>query len=171
MPDWIPESWTLLLPGSALWALAFYLPLSVPLSRLEKALSEAQLADELQQTLLIAASLLLALGVGVVINLVLGLQTRLRDRRYITTAYSFPITGTADRQFHGEFQRTFGGVNYQFGTGQYRLSIIVRSECARAGREEQDDGGEVPPGSHGVSKGLSQPRPEAVFQGFTSRGE
>ena len=72
MPDWIPESWTLLLPGSALWALAFYLPLSVPLGRLEDALTEAQLGDELQQTLLITASLLLALGVGVVINLVLG---------------------------------------------------------------------------------------------------
>ena len=72
MPDWIPESWTLLLPGSALWALAFYLPLSVPLGRLEEALTEAQLADELQQTLLIGASLLLALGVGVVINLSLG---------------------------------------------------------------------------------------------------
>ena len=45
MPDWIPESWTPLLPGSALWALALYLPLSVPLGRLEEALTEAQLAD------------------------------------------------------------------------------------------------------------------------------
>ncbi|MFM7652899.1 MAG: hypothetical protein ACKO5M_08275, partial [Vulcanococcus sp.] len=61
MPDWIPESWTLLLPGSALWALALYIPLSVPLSRLEEALTAAQLADDLQQTLLISASLLLAL--------------------------------------------------------------------------------------------------------------
>lgn len=72
MPDWIPESWTLLLPGSALWALALYIPLSVPLSRLEDALAAAQLAEDLQQTLLISASLLLALGVGVVVNLGLG---------------------------------------------------------------------------------------------------
>ncbi|MFM7676976.1 MAG: hypothetical protein ACKO5F_15660 [Synechococcus sp.] len=72
MPDWIPESWTLLLPGSALWALALYIPLSVPLSRLEDALAAGQLAEDLQQTLLISASLLLALGVGVVVNLGLG---------------------------------------------------------------------------------------------------
>jgi hypothetical protein len=72
LPDWIPESWTLLLPGSALWALALYIPLSVPLSRLEDALAAAQLAEDLQQTLLISASLLLALGVGVVVNLGLG---------------------------------------------------------------------------------------------------
>ncbi|MFM7314183.1 MAG: hypothetical protein ACKO0M_13630 [Cyanobium sp.] len=72
MPDWIPESWTLLLPGSALWALALYIPLSVPLGRLEEALSAAGLDDDLQQTLLIGASLLLALGVGVVVNLALG---------------------------------------------------------------------------------------------------
>ena len=39
VPDWIPESWALLLPGSALWALAVYLPLSAPLSRLEEALA------------------------------------------------------------------------------------------------------------------------------------
>ena len=72
MPDWIPESWTLLLPGSALWALALYIPLSVPLGRLEEALAAAELAEDLQQTLLIGASLLLALGVGVGVNLGLG---------------------------------------------------------------------------------------------------
>ena len=54
MPDWIPESWTLLLPGSALWALALYIPLSVPLGRLEEALAAAELAEDLQQTLLIS---------------------------------------------------------------------------------------------------------------------
>jgi hypothetical protein len=72
VPDWIPESWTLLLPGSALWALALYIPLSAPLHRLEAALAATQLAEDLQQTLLISASLALALGVGVVVNLSLG---------------------------------------------------------------------------------------------------
>lgn len=72
VPDWIPDSWTLLLPGSALWALALYIPLSVPLARLEEALSTAGLSEENQQVLLITASLLLALAVGVLINLVLS---------------------------------------------------------------------------------------------------
>lgn len=72
MPDWIPDGWTLLLPGSALWALAFYLPLSGPLSRLEQALADSGSSEETQQALLITASLLLALAVGVIINLVLG---------------------------------------------------------------------------------------------------
>lgn len=72
MPDWIPDGWTLLLPGSALWALAFYLPLSAPLSRLEESMAGGAISEELQQTLLITASLLLALAVGVIINLVLG---------------------------------------------------------------------------------------------------
>ena len=72
MPDWIPESWTLLLPGSALWALALYLPLSVPLSRLEESLTAMELGEDSRQVLLVSASLLLALAVGVVVNLVLG---------------------------------------------------------------------------------------------------
>jgi len=72
VPDWIPDSWTLLLPGSALWALAFYLPLSGPLGRLEESMAGGTLSEEMQQSLLIIASLLLALGVGIVINLVLG---------------------------------------------------------------------------------------------------
>ena len=41
-----PDGWTLLLPGSALWALALYIPLSVPLARLEAALSTAGLSEE-----------------------------------------------------------------------------------------------------------------------------
>jgi hypothetical protein len=72
VPDWIPDSWTLLLPGSALWALAFYLPLSGPLGRLEESMAGGTLSEGMQQNLLIIASLLLALGVGIVINLVLG---------------------------------------------------------------------------------------------------
>lgn len=72
MPDWIPESWTLLLPGAALWALALYLPLSAPLARLEASLAAAGLADDIQLLLLVSASLALALAVGVVVNLGLG---------------------------------------------------------------------------------------------------
>lgn len=72
VPDWIPDGWTLLLPGSALWALALYIPLSVPLARLEAALSTTGLSEESQQVLLITASLLLALAVGVLVNLVLS---------------------------------------------------------------------------------------------------
>jgi hypothetical protein len=72
LPDWIPNSWTLLLPGTALWALAFYLPLSGPLSRLEEALAAGPLAEDTQQLLLIGSSLLLALAVGALTNLALG---------------------------------------------------------------------------------------------------
>ena len=72
VPDWIPESWALLLPGSALWALALYLPLSAPLSRLEEALAAGPLDEGSQLVALVVSSLLLALGAGVVINLVLG---------------------------------------------------------------------------------------------------
>lgn len=72
VPDWIPDGWTLLLPGSALWALALYIPLSLPLARLEAALSTAGLSEESQQVLLITASLLLSLAVGVLVNLVLS---------------------------------------------------------------------------------------------------
>lgn len=72
VPDWIPQSWALLLPGSALWALAVYLPLSAPLSRLEEALAEGPLDETSQLVALVISSLLLALGAGVVINLGLG---------------------------------------------------------------------------------------------------
>jgi hypothetical protein len=72
VPDWIPESWALLLPGSALWALAVYLPLSAPLSRFEDALADGHLDETSQLVALVISSLLLALGAGVVINLGLG---------------------------------------------------------------------------------------------------
>jgi predicted membrane metal-binding protein len=72
LPDWIPNSWTLLLPGTALWALAFYLPLSGPLSRLEEALAAGSLAEDTQQLVLVGSSLLLALAVGAIANLALG---------------------------------------------------------------------------------------------------
>jgi len=64
VPDWIPESWALLLPGSALWALALYLPLSAPLSRLEEALAAGPLDEGSQLVALVVSSLLLALGPG-----------------------------------------------------------------------------------------------------------
>ena len=72
LPDWIPNSWTLLLPGTALWALAFYLPLSGPLSRLEEVLADGPLAESTQQLVLVGSSLLLALAVGAIANLLLG---------------------------------------------------------------------------------------------------
>ncbi|MCP9849533.1 hypothetical protein [Cyanobium sp. Morenito 9A2] len=67
MPDWSP-----LLPGTALWALALYLPLSAPLARLEQALGEGPLDERLQQVTLIVSSLLLALVVGLITDLVLS---------------------------------------------------------------------------------------------------
>ena len=72
LPDWIPNSWTLLLPGTALWALAFYLPLSGPLSRLEEALASGPLTENTQQLVLVASSLLLAVAVGALFNLAVG---------------------------------------------------------------------------------------------------
>ena len=67
MPDW-----TLLLPGTALWALALYVPLSAPLTRLEQVLADGPLEEGVQQALLVVASLALALGVGALTNLGLG---------------------------------------------------------------------------------------------------
>ncbi len=64
--------WTLLLPGTALWALALYVPLSAPLTRLEQVLAAGPLEEGLQQALLVLASLALALGVGALTNLGLG---------------------------------------------------------------------------------------------------
>lgn len=61
-----------LLPGVALWALALYLPLSVPLGRLEQALAEGTLAEGMQQLVLVGGSLLLALAVGLVVELLLS---------------------------------------------------------------------------------------------------
>lgn len=61
-----------LLPGIALWALALYLPLSVPLARLEKVLAEGSLEEGMQQLVLVGGSLLLALAVGLVVELLLS---------------------------------------------------------------------------------------------------
>jgi protein-S-isoprenylcysteine O-methyltransferase Ste14 len=61
-----------LLPGIALWALALYLPLSVPLARLEQALGEGPLEEGWQQLVLVTGSLMLALAVGLVVELLLS---------------------------------------------------------------------------------------------------
>lgn len=66
-PDWIA-----LLPGIALWALALYLPLSLPLARLEQVLAASALEPGLQHLLLLLASLALALAVGTLTELGLG---------------------------------------------------------------------------------------------------
>jgi hypothetical protein len=62
-----------LLPGTALWALALYLPLSVPLARLEEALSEGALSEGLRQIVLVTSSVLLAFAVGAITQLLLSL--------------------------------------------------------------------------------------------------
>ncbi len=53
-----------LLPGTALWALALYLPLSLPLARLEEALSQGPLPEGLRQIVLLLSSVMLAFAVG-----------------------------------------------------------------------------------------------------------
>ena len=66
-PDWF-----VLLPGTALWALALYVPLSAPLTRLEQELARGGLSEDLQQVVLVLSSLLLALAVGGLTNLGIG---------------------------------------------------------------------------------------------------
>lgn len=64
--------WSALLPGIALWALALYLPLSLPLGRLEQVLAAGGLAPEVQQLILLLSSLALALAIGALTDLALG---------------------------------------------------------------------------------------------------
>jgi hypothetical protein len=68
----VGPDWSALLPGIALWALALYLPLSLPLSRLEESLESSGLEPQLQQLLLVLASLALALAIGTLTTLSLG---------------------------------------------------------------------------------------------------
>lgn len=73
LADWPPMAdWLPLLPGVALWALALYLPLSRPLAVLEERLGAAGVAEGLQGLLLVLISLLMALGAGVLMELLLG---------------------------------------------------------------------------------------------------
>lgn len=66
LSDWIP-----LLPGIALWALALYLPLSLPIGAFEETLQAGPLDGASRELLLVLTSLALALAVGVVVELVL----------------------------------------------------------------------------------------------------
>ena len=68
----VGPDWSALLPGIALWALALYLPLSLPLGRLEERLQARGVEPQLQQLLLVLASLALALAVGTLTCLALG---------------------------------------------------------------------------------------------------
>ena len=54
------SDWITLASGSALWALALYIPLSGPLGRLEAELSGTGLSESLQTTILVLSSLLTA---------------------------------------------------------------------------------------------------------------
>ncbi|MEB3158750.1 MAG: hypothetical protein VKK03_04745 [Synechococcus sp.] len=60
------------LRGALFWALALFIPLSGPLSRFEDSLKEGPLSAHWQQIALVLSSLLLALGVGVVVQLLLS---------------------------------------------------------------------------------------------------
>jgi len=66
---------SVLFSGSALWALAFYVPLSrplSPLSRFEAELITTGLGEVQRQLLLIISSVALAIGVGIVFQLILS---------------------------------------------------------------------------------------------------
>ena len=60
------------LRGALFWALALYLPLSGPLSRFEASLVNGPLSGRWQQIALITSSLVLALAVGLVVQLLLS---------------------------------------------------------------------------------------------------
>ena len=60
------SDWITLASGSALWALALYIPLSAPLGRLEAELSGTGLSESLQTTILVLSSLLLAAAIGLI---------------------------------------------------------------------------------------------------------
>ena len=55
--------------GALLWAIALYVPLSAPLSKLETSLENSPLPESLRQSTLVISSLLLALVTGVVTQL------------------------------------------------------------------------------------------------------
>ena len=61
-----PATWR----GALLWAVAFYVPLSGPLAAFEASLTDSSLSEQWRQITLVISSLLLALAVGVVTQLV-----------------------------------------------------------------------------------------------------
>ena len=65
------SDWIQLLPGIALWALALYLPLSLPIGTFEESLRDGPLDSASRELVLVISSLALALAVGVVVELVL----------------------------------------------------------------------------------------------------
>ena len=69
-PGLLLESSTL--SGGLFWAIALYLPLSAPLSRFEASLENSALSAPWRQAALVISSLLLALAVGVLTQLLLG---------------------------------------------------------------------------------------------------
>ena len=58
--------------GALFWALALYIPLSGPLARLEKSLESSPVPESGRQGVLIASSLLLAMAVGLVAQLLMS---------------------------------------------------------------------------------------------------
>lgn len=60
-----PGSWR----GAVLWAIALYIPLSGPLARFEASLATSPLPEQGRQLALVVSSLLLALAVGMVTQL------------------------------------------------------------------------------------------------------
>lgn len=72
-PDFSFAAWRPLLPGIGFWALALYLPLTLPLGRLEERLAAARLADSLREALLLLAGVALALLLGLLSDLAVGL--------------------------------------------------------------------------------------------------
>jgi len=64
LPDFSFAAWRPLLPGISFWALAFYLPLCLPLARLEEGLAAGSLNGPLREGLLLVAGVALALLVG-----------------------------------------------------------------------------------------------------------
>ena len=66
------SDWITLASGSALWALALYIPLSGPLARLEAELSGTGLSESLQTTILVMSSLLLAAAIGLICQIAMS---------------------------------------------------------------------------------------------------
>jgi len=58
--------------GALFWALALYVPLSAPLGRFESSLSDSALSDRWKQIALVVSSLLLAMAVGLVAQLLMS---------------------------------------------------------------------------------------------------
>ena len=58
--------------GALFWALALYVPLSGPLGRFEASLADRELTDRWKQAVLFVSSLLLAMVVGLVAQLLMS---------------------------------------------------------------------------------------------------